>query len=70
MTLQTELTDMYRGINEFKMVGYWPGTHIVKDNKYDFVTNTWHIVNTRKNHFCQLLDEHILDRVKYIQLSY
>jgi hypothetical protein len=61
---------MYRGINKFKRLVYWPGTHVVKDNKRDFVTNTWHVVNRRKNHFCQLLDKHIVDKVKYIQLSY
>jgi hypothetical protein len=53
-----------------KRVSYWPGADAVKDNKCDFVTNSWCIVNRRKNHFCQLSDEHILDRVKYIQLSY
>ena len=49
-----------------KMVGYQPGTHVVNDNKCDFVTNSWSILNGWKNHFCQLLDEHILDRVKYV----
>jgi hypothetical protein len=49
------ITDLYRGINEFKK-GYQPRTNLVKDERGDLLTDPHNILNRWKNYFCQLLN--------------
>jgi hypothetical protein len=51
------ITDLYRGINEFKK-GYQPITNLVKDERGDLLADPHKILNRWKNYFCQLLNVH------------
>ena len=44
---------MYRGISNFKK-GYYPRINIVKDEKGDFVTDSYKILASWRNNFSQL----------------
>jgi hypothetical protein len=57
-TTGTELSETYRGINEFKK-GYQPRTNIVKDEDGDLLTDdhSMSILNRWKNCFFQLLND-------------
>jgi hypothetical protein len=43
------ITDMYRGINEFKR-GYQPRNNLVKDENGDLLTDPHNILNRWKRH--------------------
>jgi hypothetical protein len=49
------ITDLYRGINEFKK-GYQPRTNLVKDERGDLLADPHKILSRWKNYFCQLLN--------------
>jgi hypothetical protein len=51
------ITDPYRGINEFKK-GYQPKTNLVKDERGDLLADPHKILNRWKNYFCELLKVH------------
>ena len=52
------ITDLYRGINEFKK-GYQSRTNLVKNENGDLIASSPNIFNTCKNNFCHLLKIHI-----------
>jgi hypothetical protein len=61
------ITDLHRGINEFKKV-YRPRTNLVKDEKSDLLVDPHKTVNRWMNYFCQLLNVQpvgVLGRQKY-----
>jgi hypothetical protein len=51
------ISDLYRGINEFKK-GYQLRTNLVKDERGDLVADPHKILNRWNNYFCQLLNVH------------
>jgi hypothetical protein len=51
------ISDLYRGINEFKR-GYQLRTNLVKDDRGDLVADPHKILNRWKKYFCQLLNVH------------
>jgi hypothetical protein len=52
-----DITDLKRGINEFKK-GYQSRTNLVKEKKGDLLVDPHKILNRWKNYFCQLLSVH------------
>jgi hypothetical protein len=53
----TNITDFYRGINEFKK-GYHPVSKLAKGKKGDLLADLHSISNMWKNYLCQLLKVH------------
>jgi hypothetical protein len=51
------ITDLYRGINEFKR-GYQPRNNLVKDENGDPLAKFHNILNRWKNYFSKLLNVH------------
>ena len=56
-TKVTNITDLYRGINDSKK-GHQPRTNIVKDEKSDLVAVSHSILSRWRNYFSQLLNIH------------
>jgi hypothetical protein len=48
------ITDLYRGINEFKK-GYQPRINIMKDENGDLIADSQNVLNRWKNFFNQVL---------------
>jgi hypothetical protein len=57
------ITDLYRGISEFKK-GYQPRTNIIKEENGDLLADPHSIFNRWKNYFCQLLNAHGVNDVR------
>jgi hypothetical protein len=62
-TMNKNIREMYRGINEFKK-GYQPRTKLVKDDRGDLLVDPHKILNRWKNYFCQLLNVHEVGGVR------
>jgi hypothetical protein len=54
---------LFRGINDFKK-GYHPKTNIVKDEKSDWVTDSYSIVARWRNYFSHLFNVHGVNDVR------
>jgi hypothetical protein len=61
------ITDPYRGINEFKW-GYQPRSNLMNDTNGDQLADSHNILNRWKNYFSQLLNVHMVNNVKQIQI--
>jgi hypothetical protein len=64
---QTEISETYRGINEFKN-GYQHRTDLVKDENGVLLDNSHNILNRWKNYFCQLLNVHGVTDIRQIKM--
>jgi len=63
LTVGKKISYLYRGINDFKK-GYQPRTNIVKDEKADFITDSYCILARWRNYFSQLWNVHRVNDVK------
>jgi aminoglycoside N3'-acetyltransferase len=63
------IRDLYRGIIDFKK-SYQPRTniHVVKDEKWDLVTDSHSILARWRNYFSQLLHVHGVDYVRQTEI--
>jgi hypothetical protein len=61
------VSDMYRGINDFKK-GYQPRTTIVKDEKGDLLADSNSIIARWRNYFFQLLNVHKVKEVRQAEI--
>jgi hypothetical protein len=61
------ITDLYRGINEFKKA-YQPRTNMVKEENGDLLANSHSILNRWKSYFCQLLNVHGVNDVRQTEI--
>ena len=61
------ISDLYRGINEFKK-GYQPRTNTVKDEKGDTVADCHSILARRRNYFSQLLNVHGVNDIRQTEI--
>jgi hypothetical protein len=61
------ITDMYRGINEFKRE-YQPRSNLVKDENGDLLADSNSSVNMWKSYFSQLLNVHNVGDVRQIEI--
>jgi hypothetical protein len=60
-------TDLYRGINEFKM-GYQPRNNSVEDENGDLLEYSHNILSRWQNYFSQLLNVHNVSEVRQIEV--
>jgi hypothetical protein len=51
------ITDLYRGINEFKK-GYQPKNNLVKDENGDLLADSHNVLNRWKNYVSLLMNVH------------
>jgi len=58
---------LFRGINDFKP-GYQLRTHIVGDEKGDFVTDSHNILARWRNHFSQFFNVHGFNYVRQTEI--
>jgi hypothetical protein len=66
-TVRTRISDLYKGVNEFKR-GYQPRNNLVKAEN-DYLLSGYHsILNRWKNYFYQLLNVHNLIDVRQIEI--
>ena len=56
------IRDLYRGISDFKK-GYQPRTNMVEDEKGDLVTVFHSILAKWRNHFSQLSNLQVMDKI-------
>jgi hypothetical protein len=61
------ITDLYRGINEFKS-GYQPRINVVQAEKGDLVSDSHNILAGWRNHFCQVLNIHGVNDVRQTEV--
>jgi len=61
------ITDLYRGINDFKK-GYQPRCNIVNDEKGDFVVDSHSILDRWRNYFFQLFNVHGVKDVRQAEI--
>jgi hypothetical protein len=61
------ITDLNRGINEFKKC-YQPRTNMVKVENGDLLADSHSILNRWKNYFCQLLNVHRVNDVRQTEI--
>jgi hypothetical protein len=64
----TEISVLYRGINEFRK-RYQPRTNLVKDENCDQLAVSQNILNRWKNYFCQLLNVNDVNDVRQTELQ-
>jgi hypothetical protein len=57
LIMQQNISDLYRGINEFKE-GYQPRINIIKDENGNLLADPQIILNRWKNFFNQVLNVH------------
>jgi hypothetical protein len=62
-TVRPKMSDLCRGINEFKR-GYQPRTNLVKDENDDLLAASHNVLNRWKNCFPQLLNVHMINDVR------
>jgi hypothetical protein len=61
------ISDVYRGINEFKRV-YQPRSNLPKDKNGDLLADSQNILKRWRNYFSQLLNVHNLSDVRQIKV--
>jgi hypothetical protein len=63
----TNVRDLYRGINDFKM-RYQPRTNIVKDGQGDLLVDSHSILARWRNYFSQILNVHGVNDVRQAEI--
>jgi hypothetical protein len=61
------ITDLYRGINEFKRV-YQTRYNLVKDDNGDLLADSYKFLNKWKNYFSQLSNVHTINDGRQIEI--
>jgi hypothetical protein len=61
------ITDLYRGINEFKK-GYKPRNNLVMGKNGDVLADSHNIINRWKSYFSQLFNVHNVSDVRLIKI--
>jgi hypothetical protein len=62
-----KITDLYRGINEFKR-GYQYTSNLLKDKNSDLLADSLKVLNRWKNYFSQLLNIRRANDVRQIEV--